>query len=79
MTLMEAGAAYPLVRELMAFGKVDGQALSGGLGDKLREVASQMGPELEKLLPTIAPADVSLVDSPADDTHAARVARAEVH
>jgi hypothetical protein len=41
-TLMEAGAAYPLVRELMAFGKVDGQALP----DKVRELIGQVAPAL---------------------------------
>ena len=45
-TLMEAGAAYPLVRELMAFGRVD----PGQLGDKARELLASMGPELQKAL-----------------------------
>ncbi|MBN8613594.1 MAG: hypothetical protein J0L92_23565 [Deltaproteobacteria bacterium] len=75
-TLMEAGAAYPLVRELMAFGKVDGQALSGGLSDKLRELAGQLGPDLEKLLPQVtstlpSASSSNAVDEP--ETHAARV------
>ena len=75
-TLMEAGAAYPLVRELMAFGKVDGQALSGGLSDKLRELVGQMGPDLEKLLPQVTSTLPSASSSDAVDepeTHAARV------
>jgi len=45
-TIMEAGAAYPLVRELMAFGKVDGQ----DLGNKVRELIGQASPELTRLL-----------------------------
>lgn len=45
-TLMEAGAAYPLMRELMTFGKVDGQMLS----DKAREAIVSLAPELQKAL-----------------------------
>lgn len=45
-TIMEAGAAYPLMRELMAFGKVDGAQL----GDKARELLGAFGPELQKVL-----------------------------
>lgn len=41
-TLMEAGAAYPLVRELMSFGKVD----VGDLESKAREMMAKMGPAL---------------------------------
>jgi uncharacterized membrane protein YqiK len=45
-TLMEAGAAYPLVRELMSFGKID----AGDLESKAREMMAKMGPELSKVL-----------------------------
>jgi uncharacterized membrane protein YqiK len=45
-TIMEAGAAYPLVRELMAFGKVDGQAMP----DKVRELLGEIAPALGDLV-----------------------------
>ena len=45
-TLMEAGAAYPLIRELMAFGKVDGAQL----GDKVQSMLGSLGGDLGKLV-----------------------------
>jgi flotillin len=45
-TIMEAGAAYPLVRELMAFGKVDRQAMP----DKVRELLGEIAPALGDLV-----------------------------
>lgn len=41
-TIMEAGAAYPLMKELMSFSQVDKQKL----GDKARGVLSELGAEL---------------------------------
>jgi uncharacterized membrane protein YqiK len=51
-TLMEAGAAYPLIRELMAFGKVDGHELS----EKAQAALGSLGGELQKIVAAGAPA-----------------------
>jgi uncharacterized membrane protein YqiK len=41
-TLLEAGAAYPLLRELMSFGQIDEKAL----GEKAKALVSELGGEL---------------------------------
>lgn len=47
-TLMEAGAAYPLIRELMAFGKLDGAQLS----EQAQQLLASVGPELNRAFET---------------------------
>jgi flotillin len=45
-TILEAGAAYPLMRELMSFAQVD----SAKLSDKARGVIAELGSELEAVV-----------------------------
>lgn len=45
-TILEAGAAYPLMREMMAFAQVDGQ----GLADKARSFLNTLPAELRQTL-----------------------------
>jgi flotillin len=45
-SILEAGAAYPLIRELMQFAKVD----SGALSDKAHEVLDELSSELGTIL-----------------------------
>jgi len=45
-TLMEAGAAYPMLRELMKFGQVDGDKLASGARSLLQELGGELGKEL---------------------------------
>lgn len=45
-TILQAGAVYPLLRELIAFGKVDG----AGLGDDARKLLAGLGGEVKKML-----------------------------
>lgn len=45
-SIMQAGAVYPLVRELMSFGKVDGKELS----DDARKLLGNLGSEVKKAL-----------------------------
>jgi hypothetical protein len=42
-TILEAGAAYPLLRELMRFAEVDGSKLS----DKAKGALAQLGGQIE--------------------------------
>jgi len=68
-TLMEAGAAYPLVRELMAFGKVDGAQLTA----KAQDALGSLGGEIQKVLSersvvTVAPSQLSAAPLPAPAT-----------
>ncbi|MDQ3035204.1 MAG: SPFH domain-containing protein [Myxococcota bacterium] len=55
-TIMEAGAAYPLMRELLVFGKVDGAQLT----EKARDALGSLAPELQKVLGERPPAPSAL-------------------
>jgi len=45
-TILEAGAAYPLLRELMSFAQVDGSKLT----DKARGAIAELGGQLEEVM-----------------------------
>jgi flotillin len=47
-SILEAGAAYPLLRELMQFARVDGKALSEKAQGALDELSSEIGDILKK-------------------------------
>lgn len=47
-SVLEAGAAYPLLRELMAFAKVDPEKVSGKVQEALSELSGELGTILAK-------------------------------
>ena len=47
-SVLEAGAAYPLLRELMQFAKVDGKTLTDKAQSALDELSSEIGVILKK-------------------------------
>ena len=47
-SVLEAGAAYPLLRELMSFAKVDGDKLSEKAQGALSELSGELGSILKK-------------------------------
>ncbi len=47
-SVLEAGAAYPLLRELMAFAKVDPEKVSGKVQEALTELSGELGTILAK-------------------------------
>jgi hypothetical protein len=67
-SVLEAGAAYPMLRELMSFAKVDGEKLGEKAQSLLGELTGELGTILKneetiKVAP-VAPADVPVVDVP---------------